>query len=117
MFSDCTKSLHSDNEVSRITAAILLRSYLRKPGFRKSALKVYVALLRVLPKGNVQKTLADGLGYIDKAIGHDFQKINMHDVLIKPKSYIKYEITENDKFKRFKINAEIVWCACAVGHD
>jgi hypothetical protein len=103
MFSDCTKSLHSDNEVSRITAAILLRSYLRKPGFRKSALKVYVALLRVLPKGNVQKTLADGLGYIDKAIGHDFQKINMHDVLIKPKSYIKYEITENDKFKRFKI--------------
>lgn len=103
MFSDCTKSLHSDNEVSRITAAILLRSYLRKPGFRKSALKVYVALLRVLPKGNVQKTLADGLGYIDKAIGHDFQKINMHDVLIKPKSYIKYEITENEKYKRFKI--------------
>ena len=104
MFSECTKSLNSDNEVSRITAAILLRTYLNKSRFKKSALNVYVALLRVLPNGIVQKTLADGVGYLQKAKGHDFQKINMHDVLIKPQSYIKYEITENEKYKRSKIS-------------
>lgn len=103
MFSDCSKSLHSDNEVSRITSAILLRSYLKKKRFRKSAVNVYVALLRVLPNGNVQKTLADGIGYLLKARGQDFQKINMHDVLIKPQSYIDYEITENEKYKRSRI--------------
>lgn len=104
MFSDCTKSLHSDNEVSRITSAILLRTYLRQGRFRKSALNVYVALLRVLPDGNIQKTLADGIGYLLNAKGQDFQKINMHDVLIKPQSYIQYEISGNEKYKRSKIN-------------
>ena len=104
MFSKCTESIHSDNEVNRITSAILLRTYLRQGRFRKDALNVLVALLRVLPNGNVQKTLADGLTQLKSARGQDFQKVNLHDVLIKPKSYIDYELEAKDRYKRFKIN-------------
>lgn len=91
-FIRITSDLHSDNHINQITSAILLRTFLSMRHYRKKALNVIVALLRVLPSGNLQKTLADGLTYMGKALGQDFQKVNLHGVLIKPQSYVNYEL-------------------------
>lgn len=81
-FIRITSDLHSDNHINQITSAILLRTFLSMRHYRKKALNVIVALLRVLPSGNLQKTLADGLTYMGKALGQDFQKVNSMGFLL-----------------------------------
>lgn len=97
-------NLKSDNEVSQITSAILLRSFLRNFLYRRDALNVIISLLRVLERGHLQKTLGDGLSSLLKAKGQDFQKIKLYDVLIKPDSHIQFELTEDVKYKNKRIN-------------
>lgn len=96
-FIRCTSDLHADNEIKQITSAILLRSFISMKAYTKKTINVIVALLRVLPNGSLQKTLADGLSETCDAKGHDFQDMNLHNVLIKPKTYIRFEIENNRK--------------------
>lgn len=97
-------NMNSSNEVSQITSAILLRSYLRNFFYRRDALHIIISLLRVLEKGPLQKTLGDALSSLSNAKGQEFQNIKLYDVLIKPDSYIQFELTGNEKYKKKRIN-------------
>lgn len=93
-----------DNLTAQITSAILLRSYLRPiyhlftNPYKRDATNLIVAILRHIPNGNLQKTLADSISYISRADGQDFQRINLHAASIKPESRINFEITDNPKY-------------------
>ena len=91
-FDKCSSNLYSENETAQITSAILLRSFLKEKGFRSKALNLITALLRVLPNGNLQKTLGDGLSFVKNADGQDFQGANLSKVSIKSAKRVKYEI-------------------------
>ena len=101
-FVSCTDSLHSGNDVNMITSAILLRSFLRRGRYKRDAVNVVAALLRVLPNGQLQKTLGDGLTCVKSAKGQDFQRINLYDALIKPRFYLLYEFTGVRLFASFR---------------
>lgn len=103
-FIRLTSDLHSENKINQITSAILLRTFLSKSRYRKETLNVIVALLRVLPNGNLQKTLADCLTYVPEAKGQDFQNVNLHYGLIKPQSYIDFELNKNPELLNDRIS-------------
>jgi len=90
-----------DNTTAQITSAILLRSYLRpifnlfKNPYEKDTLNLIVAILRHIPNGALQKTLADSISYVREADGQDFQYINLHSASIKPKYRIDFEINNS----------------------
>ena len=106
-FKQYAKDLYrEDNETAQITSAILLRSYLdsraillRNP-YTKKTLNLIAAILRHIPNGNLQKTLADSISYVHKANGQDFQNVNLNMCSIKPKSRINYELSGKPKFLR-----------------
>ncbi len=99
-FTNCSKNLFDENETAQITAAILLRGFLKYKRYRPDTINLIVALLRTLQTGNLQKTLADGISYIDSADGQDFQNVNMKNASIKPKARIMYEITSDHRYLR-----------------
>ena len=103
-FKKCSVDLYADNETARITAAILLRGFLKKKDYRQDTLNLIVALLRILPAGNLQKTLADGLSFLRRADGHDFQHINLRNASIKPHSRIRFEISGDNRFRGQRIS-------------
>lgn len=87
------------NPSAQLSASILLRRYFKdttegdKKELRKEAIDVISSLLRILPTGVLQKTLADGLGFATDLSGCDLQKTNLQDVLLDNK---KQEILMND---------------------
>lgn len=99
-YDKCSSDLYSDNETAQITSAILLRSFLRRRAFRNNAVNLISALLRVLPNGNLQKTLGDGLSFVSKADGQDFQGANLSKVSIKSSKRIRYEITGKKRLNK-----------------
>lgn len=70
-FRTVVVSLSSDNEVQRLSAAILLRRFfdpltefgIADTPYAKEAVGVIAALLRDMPAGKLQKILSDGLAY------------------------------------------------------
>ena len=99
-----------DNPTAQITSAILLRSYLRpilyifKNPYEKDTLNLIVAILRHIPNGPLQKTLADSISYVRKADGQDFQYINLCSASIKPKYRIDFEINNNANYLNKRIS-------------
>ena len=98
-FKQYARDLYKENNTTaQITSAILLRSYLRpifntfKNPYEKDTLNLIVAILRHIPNGPFQKTLADSISYVRKADGQDFQHINLYSASIKPKYRIDFEI-------------------------
>ncbi len=87
-FENTVSQLTSTNKSAQVSAAILLRRYFRettedsKKDLRKETINVISSLLRVLPTGVFQKTLADGLGYASELSGGDLQKTDLRDVLL-----------------------------------
>lgn len=124
-FDKCSSDLYSDNETAQITSAILLRSFLKYRTYRADALNLISALLRVLPNGNLQKTLGDGLSFVTCADGQDFQGANLSKVSIKSQKRIRYEITGKRKYNtrsRFRkadfYRADISECSiCNINFD
>ena len=124
-FDKCSSDLYSDNETAQITSAILLRSFLHYRTYRTDALNLISALLRVLPNGNLQKTLGDGLSFVKYADGQDFQGANLSKVSIKSSKRIRYEITGRKKYNirsRFRkadfYRADISECSiCNINFD
>lgn len=118
-FNNCANNLYSTNETAQITSAILLRSFLKRKAYKQDTINLIVALLRTLPSGNMQKTLADSISYIDNIDGQDFQDVNLNNASIKPKSRIMFEITKDDKYLQRRItmkcadfyNADINECS------
>lgn len=87
-FEKLVYRLTSTNKSAQVSAAILLRRYFRetteddKKDLRMETINVISSLLRVLPTGVLQKTLADGLGFASDLSGCDLQKTNLQDVLL-----------------------------------
>lgn len=92
-FESLVSRLTSDNVAAQLSAAILLRQYLNESDdcepidFRKETINVISSLLRVLPTGVFQKTLADGLGFATNLSKCDLQKTNLQDVLLDNKNH------------------------------
>ena len=99
-FQELVSQLNNeDNQTAQLSASILLRRYFKdtteddKKELREEVIDVISALLRILPTGVLQKTLADGLGFATDLSGCDLQKTNLQDVLLDNK---KQEITMNN---------------------
>ena len=87
------------NPSAQLSASILLRRYFKdtpeddKKELQEEAIDVISSLLRILPTGVLQKTLADGLGFATDLSECDLQKTNLQDVLLDNK---KHEILMNN---------------------
>lgn len=98
-FEKLVSRLTSQNKSAQISAAILLRRYFRetveddKKDLRIETINVISSMLRVLPTGVLQKTLADGLGFATDLSKCDLQKTNLQDVLLDNKNQ---DITMNE---------------------
>lgn len=102
-FSGVVKELSSDNPVSQLSAAILLRHYLnlviRNDYYlRKETISVISAVLRTMSTGVLQKTLADGLAFSDDLSYADLQRTNLQNVYLGSKDF-RINLHETDFFK------------------
>lgn len=103
LFHDCSISLFSENPIEQATAAILLRSFLKRPWWKflyrpdytQETKNLMVALLHDSVPVTLQKTIADGFSFANSLKGQDMQYVNMLGALIKPKYRIKYELAES----------------------
>lgn len=97
-FESLVSSLTSDNIAAQLSAAILLRKFFNvadkdeQNDMRMQTINVISSMLRILPTGVFQKTLADGLGFATNLSMCDLQKTNLQDVLLDNK---KHEIQMN----------------------
>lgn len=97
----------------------MLRTYLKpllyifKNPYEKDTLNLIVAILRHIPNGVLQKTLADSISYVRKADGQDFQYINLCSASIKPKYRINLEINNNRSYlnKRISMRCADFYCS------
>ena len=92
---------------SIMTAAILLRGFLKRPlykflwspNYTTEAKNLMVELLRKPISVGLQKTIADGFSYASNLKGQEIQYVNMVNAVIKPESRVKYELTESRFWK------------------
>lgn len=96
-FNSCATSLHENNEEAQISSAILLRSFLTKKYYKRDTLNLISALLRVIPYGNLQKTLGDGLSYVGNADGMDLQETKLHKLSVRSKWSIRKELSGSSR--------------------
>ena len=94
-FENLVGQLVSDNKTSQLAAAILLRQYFdekrmpkrkRKQGYflnlKSETINLISSVLRVVPSGVFQKTLADGLAFAKDLSNCDLQKTNLQDAFL-----------------------------------
>lgn len=88
-FEQTIAQLASSNPETQLSAAILLRRFLRikfwlKPFLHDETINVISSLLRTLPTGIYQKTLGDGLAYVTgEGLNHkDMQKTNLQNIYL-----------------------------------
>ena len=87
-FDTVVAQLSSSNPSSQLAAAVLLRRYFDIGKIREDAklrtetINVISAMLRVLPVGILQKTLADGLAYAVELQGADLQRANLQNAYL-----------------------------------
>lgn len=102
-FDTLVAQLTSDNKTAQLSAAILLRRYFKNTkrkkhiDLRMETINVISSLLKTLPSGVFQKTLADGLAYAVNLSKCDLQKTNLQDVLLDNK-YRKVIMNGTDLF-------------------
>jgi hypothetical protein len=84
-FELVVEALASDNDITRLAAAIRLRRFFDRHSevgtagatYSAEALGVMAGVLRDLPTGNLQKLLADGLAFAPSLIRADLQRTNL----------------------------------------
>ena len=85
-FNTIVSQLTSENKTTQLSAAILLRRYLKETkkytNLKDEAINVVSSVIRVLPMGILQKTLVDGLASAKNLSNCDFQKTNMQDAYL-----------------------------------
>lgn len=90
-FNKIVQNLSADNSAAQLSAAVLLRRYLTlKIGgtafLHQETINVISSILRTLPTGIYQKTLADGLAYGVNLSNADLQRTNLQNVYLGSKS-------------------------------
>lgn len=97
-------NLSSPENTSKLSAAIMLRRFLNTkiskefPYLQKEALNVIASMLKVLPTGVFQKTLADGLAYAVDLSGLDLQRTNLQDTYLGRKDETRILLNDTDLF-------------------
>jgi uncharacterized protein YjbI with pentapeptide repeats len=86
-FNRVVENLSSENTSSQLSAAVLLRRFFNKKigktfYLRKETIGVISAILRTLPTGVYQKTLADGLAYAEDLSFEDLQRTNLQNIYL-----------------------------------
>lgn len=86
-FNRIVENLSSENASSQLSAAVLLRRFFNKKigktfYLRKETIGVISAILRTLPTGVYQKTLADGLAYAEDLSLEDLQRTNLQNIYL-----------------------------------
>lgn len=92
-FEQVLANLSSGNHCSQLSAAILLRRFFSLKNMKKNndflkveTINVISSLLRTLPSGIYQKTVADGLAYAGDLSNVDLQKTNLQDIYLEGKT-------------------------------
>lgn len=90
-FDKVVDNLASDNPAAQLSAAVLLRRFLslrigKEKFLHKETIDVISSILRTLPTGVYQKTLADGLAYASDLTNADLQRTNLQNIYLGSKS-------------------------------
>lgn len=97
-------NLSSQENTSKLSAAIMLRRFLNTkiskefPYLQKEAINVIASMLKVLPTGVFQKTLADGLAYAVNLSNVDLQRTNLQDTYLGRKDDTRILMDNTDLF-------------------
>ena len=95
-------NLSSEDNTTRLASAIMLRRFLHGKVLKSNrylfqeSVNVISSMLKVLPTGIFQKTLADGLAYAIDLSDMDLQKTNLQDVYLGRKDNRKIKIDSTD---------------------
>ena len=97
-------NLSSSDNSSKLSAAIMLRRFLNTkishefPYLQTESINVISSLLKIVPTGVFQKTLADGLAYAANLSNVDLQRTNLQDVYLGRKDDIRITMNNTDLF-------------------
>ena len=97
-------NLSSSENTSKLSAAIMLRRFMNTkishefPYLQTEAINVIASMLKVLPTGVFQKTLADGLAYAVNLSNVDLQRTNLQDTYLGRKDGTSILMDNTDLF-------------------
>lgn len=97
-------NLSAQNNTTNLSAAIMLRRFLDSktsldfPDLKKEIINVISSMLKILPTGVFQKTLADGLAYAQDLSDIDLQKTNLQDTYLGRKDNTPIILNNTDLF-------------------
>lgn len=97
-------NLSSTDSTSKLSAAIMLRRFMNTkiskefPFLQTEAINVISSLLKILPTGVFQKTLADGLAYAINLSNIDLQRTNLQDAYLGRKDDIHILMNDADLY-------------------
>lgn len=97
-------ALSSADRTSQLSAAIMLRRFMNTkisnefPHLQTEAINVIASMLKFLPTGVFQKTLADGLAYAVNLSGTDLQRTNLQDAYLGRKDSIRLLMDDADLY-------------------
>lgn len=97
-------NLSSSDSTSRLSAAIMLRRFLNTkishefPTLQTESINVIASMLKILPTGVFQKTLADGLAYAVDLSNTDLQRTNLQDVYLGRKDNTRIILRDTDLY-------------------
>ncbi len=99
-----TRQLSSSSSTLKVSAAIEIRRFFNEYNIVKhneyviEAINIISSLLKILPTGVFQKTLADGIAYAKNLSKVDLQKTNMQDAYLGTKDNVAIILNETDLF-------------------
>lgn len=97
-------NLSAQDNTTKLSAAIMLRRFLNSktsvdfPYLKKETINVISSMLKILPTGVFQKTLADGLAYALDLSDMDLQRTNLQDAYLGRKDMKKIVMNNTDLF-------------------
>lgn len=128
-FDTLVAQLTTDNKTAQLSAAILLRRYFKKTKKKRhvdlkiETINVISSLLKTLPTGVFQKTLADGFAYAIDLSRCDLQKANLQDAYLGTKNGtikmnqtdlfladLSYALLENIKGHQIVFYRSVLFC-------
>lgn len=97
-------NLSAEDNTTKLSAAIMLRRFLDSktsvdfPYLKKETVNVISSMLKILPTGVFQKTLADGLAYATDLSNVDLQRTNLQDIYLGRKDETRILLNNTDLF-------------------
>lgn len=97
-------NLSAEDNTTKLSAAIMLRRFLDSktsvdfPYLKKETINVISSMLKILPTGVFQKTLADALAYATDLSNIDLQRTNLQDTYLGRKDETRILLNDTDLF-------------------